>query len=69
MSVIVLTVSNSQIYSNDEFDLWTVYSGERFRAFRPSCLRMKTLGFTPFELLPLDGLCFNFVSKIFLPPN
>ena len=31
-------VSNSQVYSNDEFDLWPVYSGERFRAFRPSCL-------------------------------
>ena len=30
-------VSNSQVYSNDEFDLWPVYSGERFRAFRPSC--------------------------------
>ena len=34
MSVIV---SNSQVYSNGEFDLWPVYSGERFRAFRPSC--------------------------------
>ena len=22
---------------NDESDLWPVYSGERFRAFRPSC--------------------------------
>ena len=32
-----LTVSNSQVYSNDEFALWLVYSGERFRAFRPSC--------------------------------
>ena len=31
-------VSNSQVYSNDEFDLWPVYSGEQFRAFRPSCL-------------------------------
>ena len=26
---------DSQVYSNDEFDLWPVYSGERFRAFRP----------------------------------
>ena len=33
-----LTVSNSQVYSNDEFDLWPVYSGERFRALRPACL-------------------------------
>ena len=40
MSVIVLPVSNSQVHSNDEFDLWAVYSGERFRAFRPSCLQM-----------------------------
>ena len=32
-----LTVSNSQVYSNDEFDLWPVYSGERLRVFRPSC--------------------------------
>ena len=32
------TVANSQVYSNDEFDLWPIYSGERFRAFRPSCL-------------------------------
>ena len=32
-----LPVSNSQVYSNDEFDLWPVYSGEWFRAFRPSC--------------------------------
>ena len=30
-------VSNGQVYSNDEFDLWPVYSGEWFRAFRPSC--------------------------------
>ena len=35
-----LPVSNSQVYSNDEFDLWPVYSGERFRAFRPSCCRL-----------------------------
>ena len=28
-------VSNSQVYSNDEFDLWPVYSGERFRALGP----------------------------------
>ena len=34
-------VSNSQVYSNDEFDLWPVYSGERFRAFRPSCFLLK----------------------------
>ena len=32
-------MSKSQVYSNDEFDLWPVYSGERFRAFRPSCFR------------------------------
>ena len=32
--------SNSQAYSNDEFDLWPVYSGERFRGFRPSCLNI-----------------------------
>ena len=30
-----LTVSNSQVYSNDEFDLWPVYSGERFRPLGP----------------------------------
>ena len=36
-----LTVSNSQVYSNDEFDLWPVYSGERFRALRPSCLSLE----------------------------
>ena len=29
---------HSQVYSNEEFDLWPVYSGERFRAFRPSCI-------------------------------
>ena len=33
-----LTVSNNQVYSNNEFDLWPVYSGERFRASWPSCL-------------------------------
>ena len=25
---------------NDEFDIWPVYSGERFRAFRPSCFAL-----------------------------
>ena len=33
-----LTVSDSQVYSNVEFDLWPVYSGEQFRALWPSCL-------------------------------
>ena len=28
-----LTVSNNQVYSNDELDRWPVYSGELFRAF------------------------------------
>ena len=28
-------LTNNQVYSNDEFDLWPVYSGERLRA---SCL-------------------------------
>ena len=28
----ILTVSNYQVCSNDEFDIWLVYSGERFRA-------------------------------------
>ena len=36
-------VSNSQVYSNDEFNLWPVYSGERFRAFRPSCFKIHAL--------------------------
>ena len=35
-----LTVSNSQVYSNDEFDLWPVYSGEQFRLSWPSCLKL-----------------------------
>ena len=26
----ILTVSNYQVCSDDEFDLWPVYSGERF---------------------------------------
>ena len=41
MSVIVKqfqTVRYIQI--NDEFDLWPVYSGERFRAIRPSCQKL-----------------------------
>ena len=25
-------LTNNQVYSNDEFDFWPVYSGERFRA-------------------------------------
>ena len=32
-----LTVSISQVYSNDEFDLLLVYSGERLRSLWPSC--------------------------------
>ena len=32
-----LKTTMQQQQSNDEFDLWPVYSGERFRAFRPSC--------------------------------
>ena len=40
MSVIVY-----QVYSNDEFDLWPVYSGERFRAFRPSCFILNFMKF------------------------
>ena len=35
MSVIVFTVSNIQVYSDDEFDLWPVYSGEQIRASWP----------------------------------
>ena len=27
-----LTVSNNQVYTDDEFDSWPVYSSERFRA-------------------------------------
>ena len=30
-------LTNTQVYSNDEFDLWPVYSGERFKASGPSC--------------------------------
>ena len=30
------TVSNNQVYSKDEFDLWPVYSAGRFRAPWPS---------------------------------
>ena len=32
-----LTVLNNQVYSNNVFDLWTVYSGKRFRVSWPSC--------------------------------
>ena len=32
----ILTVSNCQICLDDEFDLWPVYPGERFRASWPS---------------------------------
>ena len=39
-------VTNSQVYSNDEFELWPVYSGERFRAFRPSCLSSFSMRYT-----------------------
>ena len=53
MSVITLTVSNSQVYSNDEFDIWPVYSGERFRAFRPSCFKF------------FASLCCFFVVVVF----
>ena len=30
-------LTNNQVYSDDEFDLWPVYSGEQFRASGPSC--------------------------------
>ena len=30
-------VSNSRVYSDDEFDLWPVYSSERFRPSWSSC--------------------------------
>ena len=33
----VLTVSNYHVSSDDEFDLWLVYSGERFSALWPTC--------------------------------
>ena len=29
---VLCPLTNNQVYSNDEFDLWPVYSGERFRA-------------------------------------
>ena len=29
--------SKDQVYSDEKFDLWPVYSGERFRAPGPSC--------------------------------
>ena len=32
-----LTLTNNQVYSNDKFYLWPVYSGERLRASEPSC--------------------------------
>ena len=32
----ILTVSNSQVCSHNEFDLWSVYLDERFRVSRPS---------------------------------
>ena len=35
MSLIVSQFQN-QVYSTDDFDLWPVYSGERFRASLPS---------------------------------
>ena len=35
-----MTVSNSQVYSNDELNLWPVYSGERFRDSWHSCLQV-----------------------------
>ena len=35
-----LTVSNNEVYSNDEFDLWPVYLHERFRASWPSCFKI-----------------------------
>ena len=31
----ILTVSNYQICSDDEFDLWSVYPGKQFRASWP----------------------------------
>ena len=34
-------LTNKQVYSNDEFDLWPVYSGVRFRASWPSCCENK----------------------------
>ena len=33
----IFIVSNNQVYSNDEFGLWPVYSDERFWASWPSC--------------------------------
>ena len=35
----------SYSYSNDEFELWFVYSGERFRASGPSCLIMASTSY------------------------
>ena len=46
-------VSNSQVYLNDEFDLWPVYSGERFRAFRPSCILLLLCSHSPNDV-PLE---------------
>ena len=34
-------LTKNQVYSNDEFDLWPVYSGERLRASGPSCFFLK----------------------------
>ena len=33
----ILTVSNYQVCSDDDFDFWSVYSGERFTTSWPSC--------------------------------
>ena len=59
------TVSNNQVYSKDEFDLWHVYSAERFRAPWPSLggrkeqyLKKKTPGkAAKIHVLILNLLC------------
>ena len=37
-----LTFNQNQVYSDDEFDLWSVYSGERLRASGLSCSVLKS---------------------------
>ena len=51
-----LTVSNNQVYSNDEFDLWLIYSGERLIY---SCEQFRPHG-------PLVFLFYYFISCLFL---
>ena len=48
----ILTVSNQQICSDDQFDLWPFYVGARFRVSRPSCYYMPIID-TVLELLVL----------------